>query len=106
MYIEYAVCAVIFMALLLVAHVVIRNGRQMSDRIRWLNTLIDTQRADIKDLQDRLMARSLDQYKAWKTAEAVPPPIPPEISEGTEHEEPLDESMVGQISRKEQIVDA
>ena len=89
-----AVSAIVIMVLL----VALRSSKQYNDRIMWLHQQLNKRDATIKELNDRLMSKSFDQYKMYEQPITEQPE--PEL------EEFFDESAVGKISGKEQILDA
>jgi len=65
---------------------------------KWLQERIRENDATIKDLQDRLMAKNLDNYKLWKQPVTAAPDKP--------LEEPIDDSGVGMITGREEVINA
>jgi len=64
--------------------------------IKMLQAELKNRSDTISELTDRLMAKSLDQYKLWtQTPDEVPPQTPEEI---------IDDSGVGQITGSERFV--
>lgn len=95
LYVVEALIAVFVCAFLLV---VFLNSKQYKERIAWLQEQLDKRDITIKELNDRLMSKSFDQYKMYEQPTTEQPD--PEL------EEFFDESAVGKISGKESIIDA
>lgn len=63
-----------FLIVLLAFLAVHRTNKDMADWIKWLRQQLAERDVTIKELNDRLMAKSLDQFKLWQpTPEAGPP---------------------------------
>jgi len=94
----YLVASLLVVSLLSTLIVVIRSSHHKNNEVAWLQGMIESQTNDIKDLHDRLMAKSLNEYKLWtQQPDEIPPP---------EVEEPFNDSEVGRITGKENLVDA
>ena len=89
----------ICLAFLIAIFMAIWNGRQMSDRIKWLQNLVTKRDEDINALHDRLMAKSLNEYKMWKQSPDIVPPI-----EEPKEPDTIDFSRVGRVSGEEEVI--
>lgn len=78
--------------------------RQANAKIKWFERQYDRDRVEIKDLQDRLMAKTFTDYKAWadklNTLPEGSPPEEIELAPGTTTDD-YNENLVGTVAGKE-----
>ena len=99
-----AASVLVSLVLLLAVFVMHRTNRDLTEWVKWLRKQLSERDGTIKELNDRLMAKSLDQFKLWdQAAKPAPEPAPLDIAAA---DADYDDNRVGRITGKEEIGNA